>query len=105
MVKSLVAEFDKDNCRAAQEKKLKELYLAQKAINTILYEKNIPIDFFEVKIIGDKAVLNGSVKTADDIDIAAETVKEITGVKEIENDLSPENFKMSYDMGMEFFNK
>lgn len=105
MVKSLVAEFDKDNCKAAQEKKLKELYLAQKAINTILYEKNIPIDFFEVKIIGDKAVLNGSVKTADDIDIAAETVKEITGVKEIENDLSPENFKMSYDMGMEFFNK
>ena len=103
MVKGLIAELDKDNCKAAQQIKLNELFKAQKAINAVLYEKKIPVSFFEVKIDDDKAVIHGSTRTAEDIEIVEATVKEITGVGEIENNLSMENFTMSYDMGMEFF--
>jgi len=103
MVKGLVEELDKDNCRAAQQIKLNELYLAQKAINAVLYDKKISVSFFDVKIDGDKAIIHGSTRNADDIDRVVEVVKEVTGAGEIENDLSTENFTMAYDMGMEFF--
>jgi len=103
MVKGLIAELDKENCKAAQQKKLKELYLAQKAINTVLYDDKISVNFFEVKIDGDKVILHGSTKNADDIDRVGDTIKKVTCVKEVENNLSMENFTMSYDMGMEFF--
>ncbi len=104
MVKGLIAELDKDDCKAAQEKKLKELYLAQKAVNTVLYEEKIEVNFLEVKIEDGKAVIHGSTGTEDEIVKAGEIVKKVTGV-EIENNLSLENFSMSYDMGMEFFKK
>ncbi len=105
MVKSLISELDKNNYKDAQKKKLQELYLSQKAINTILYEEKIPVNFLEVEIAGDKAVILGSTKTSEEIERVGEIVKEITGVKELENSVSFENFAMSYDMGMEFFKK
>ena len=104
MVKGLVAELDKDDYRAAQEKKLKELLISQKAVNTVLYEEKIDVNFLEVKIEEGKAVILGSASKEDDIIKAGEIVKKVTGV-EIENKLSLENFSMSYDMGMEFFKK
>ncbi|MBR0317782.1 MAG: cytidylate kinase family protein [Spirochaetia bacterium] len=104
MVKGLVAELDKDDYRAAQEKKLKELLISQKAVNTVLYEEKIDVNFLEVKIEEGKAVLLGSTSKEDDIIKAGEIVKKVTGI-EIENNLSLENFTMSYDMGMEFFKK
>ena len=104
MVKGLVEELDKDNYKAAQEKKLKELYIAQKAVNTVLYEEKIDVNFLEVGIVDGKAVIQGSTGTEDEIVKAGEIVKNVTGV-EIENNLSLENFSMSYDMGMEFFKK
>ncbi|MBQ7615876.1 MAG: BON domain-containing protein, partial [Butyrivibrio sp.] len=95
---------DKDDYRAAQEKKLKELLISQKAVNTVLYEEKIDVNFLEVKIEEGKAVLLGSTSKEDDIIKAGEIVKKVTGI-EIENNLSLENFTMSYDMGMEFFKK
>ena len=104
MVKGLVAELDKDDYRAAQEKKLKELLISQKAVNTVLYEEKIDVNFLEVKIEEGKAVILGSIGTEDEIIKVGEIVKKVTGV-EVENNLSLENFSMSYDMGMEFFKK
>ena len=104
MVKGLVAELDKDDYKAAQEKKIKELYIAQKAVNTVLYEEKIDVNFLEVKIEEGKAVILGSIGTEDEIIKVGEIVKKVTGV-EVENNLSLENFSMSYDMGMEFFKK
>ena len=104
MVKGLVAELDKDDYRAAQEKKLKELLISQKAVNTVLYEEKIDVNFLEVKIEEGKAVILGSIGTEDEIIKVGEIVKKVTGV-EVENNLSLENFSMSYDMGMEFLKK
>lgn len=104
MVKGLVAELDKDDYRAAQEKKLKELLISQKAVNTVLYEEKIDVNFLEVKIEEGKAVILGSTCKEAEIIKVGEIVKKITGV-EIENKLSLENFSISYDMGMEFFKK
>ena len=104
MVKGLVAELDKDDYRAAQEKKLKELLISQKAVNTVLYEEKIDVNFLEVKIEEGKAVILGSTGKEAEIIKVGEIVKKITGV-EIENKLSLENFSISYDMGMEFFKK
>ncbi|MBQ3647225.1 MAG: BON domain-containing protein, partial [Spirochaetia bacterium] len=104
MIKGLIAELDKEDYKAAQQKKLKELYLSQKAVNTVLYDEKIAVSFLEVNIEGDKAIVLGSAKTSEEIDKAGEIVKEITGVGVVENNLFPENFA-SYDMGMEFFKK
>lgn len=104
MVKGLIAELEKENYRAAQEKKLKELYISQKAVNTVLYEEKIDANFLEVKIEDGKAVIQGSAGTEDEILKVVDIVKKITG-KEVENNLSLENFSMAYDMGMEFFKK
>ena len=104
MVKGLIAELDKENYKEAQEKKLKELYISQKAVNTVLYEEKIAVNFLEVKIDNSKAVILGSTGTEDEIIKVGEIVKKVTGV-EVENNLSLENFSMSYDMGMEFFKK
>ncbi len=104
MVKGLIAELDKENYKEAQEKKLKELLISQKAVNTVLYDEKINVNFLEVKIEDGRAVILGSTSKEDDIIKAGEIVKKVTGV-EIENNLSLENFTMSYDMGMEFFKK
>ncbi|MBQ3320344.1 MAG: cytidylate kinase family protein [Spirochaetia bacterium] len=104
MIKGLIAELDKEDYKAAQQKKLKELYLSQKAVNTVLYEEKIAVSFLEVKIEDNKAIVLGLAKTSEEIDKAGEIVKEITGVGVVENNVSFENFA-SYDMGMEFFKK
>ena len=105
MVKSLIAELDKEDYKEAQTKKLKELYLSQKAVNTILYEEKIGADFLEIHIENDKAVIHGSAKTSEEIEKVGEIVKSITGVGDIKNNLSFENFSVGYEMGMEFFRK
>ena len=104
MVKGLIVELDKENYKEAQEKKLEELFISQKAVNTVLYEEKIAVNFLEVKIDNGKAVILGSTGTEDEIIKVGEIVKKVTGV-EVENNLSLENFSMSYDMGMEFFKK
>ena len=104
MIKSLIEDLDKDNYKKAQHKKLNELFISQKAVNTVLYEEKIDANFLEVKIEDDKAVVHGSAGTEDEILKVVDVVKKITG-KEVENNLSLENFSMAYDMGMEFFKK
>ncbi|MBO7516391.1 MAG: cytidylate kinase family protein [Spirochaetia bacterium] len=104
MIKSLIEDLDKDNYKKAQHKKLNELFISQKAVNTVLYEEKIDANFLEVKIEDDKAVVHGSAGTEDEILKVVDIVKKVTG-KEVENNLSLENFSMAYDMGMEFFKK
>ena len=104
MIKSLIEDLDKDNYKKAQHKKLNELFISQKAVNTVLYEEKIDANFLEVKIEDDKAVVHGSTGTEDEILKVVDIVKKVTG-KEVENNLSLENFSMAYDMGMEFFKK
>ena len=104
MIKSLIEDLDKDNYKKAQHKKLNELFISQKAVNTVLYEEKIDANFLEVKIEDDQAVVHGSAGTEDEILKVVDVVKKITG-KEVENNLSLENFSMAYDMGMEFFKK
>ena len=104
MIKSLIEDLDKNNYKKAQTKKLNELFISQKAVNTVLYEEKIDANFLEVKIENDKAVVHGSTGTEDEILKVVDIVKKVTG-KEVENNLSLENFSMAYDMGMEFFKK
>ncbi|MBO7430665.1 MAG: cytidylate kinase family protein [Spirochaetia bacterium] len=104
MIKSMIEELDKNNYKRAQAQKLKELYISQKAVNTVLYEEKIDANFLEVSIEDGKAVVRGSAGTEDEILKVVDIVKKVTG-KEVENNLSLENFSMAYDMGMEFFKK
>jgi cytidylate kinase len=73
--------------REETSQKLQDLCLGQAVITQIAYKEKIPIQFLEANVEAGVVTLKGSTITSDDINRCEETARQVTGVKDVINEV------------------
>lgn len=88
IIEGAIKIFKREDYMQKLQTRLKELYLAQKIINHLLYEAKLPIHFLEADVHGTTATIMGTVEIRGLIEQTGKIVAKMEGVEEVENKIA-----------------